>query len=125
MFWDKLASKLKYSIGAANRLTTPVRAEIRYRSQIDALNEDLSDLDLTRDIHDELAWQIADEMLTDLGFKEDTAKKLRLVDDLSVESIRNLVKLAKALGRFSPEEVQRVLTIYFGLCRLGEEKLHG
>ena len=124
MSWDKLKSKMRYTFPVIN-WDAPVHGEIRYRSQITASNEALQDPDISSDVYDELTQNIADEMLADLGFKEDTVEKLKLVEDLSVESVQNLVKLSKLLGRFDPEEIQRVITIYVGLYRLGEEKLNG
>lgn len=125
MSWDKLKSKMICTFPVTNWDDTPVHGEVRYRSQINASNEALQDPDISSDVYDELTQNIADKMLADLGFKEDTAEKLKLVEDLSVESVQNLVELSKLLGRFSPEEIKRVITIYVGLYRLGEEKLNG
>lgn len=125
MSWYELKSKMECTFPVTNWDDTPVHGVIKYHSQVNASNEDLQHLDISSDIYDKLAQNIADEMLSDLGFKEDDAEKLKLVEDLSVESVRNLVELSKLLGRFSPEEIQRVITIYVGLYRLGEEKLNG
>lgn len=125
MSWYELKSKMECTFPVTNWDDTPVHGVIKYHSQVNASNEDLQHLDISSDIYDKLAQNIADEMLADLGFKEDAAEKFKLVDDLSVESVRNLVKLSKLLVQFSPEEIQKVITIYVGLYRLGEEKLNG
>lgn len=125
MSWYKLKSKMELGLYVSRNQDTTVHGVIKYHSQVNASNEDLQHLDILSDIYDKLAQNIADEMLADLGFKEDAAEKVKLVDDLSVESVRNLVKLSKLLGQFSPEEIQRAIAIYVGLYRLGEEKLNG